>query len=179
MDRSELGRLIKEARLAKKMTQSEVVGDFITRNMLSQIESGTAIPSIKTLEYLSDKLDISIQMLSKTQQQSLEQQAKASEAPEFGLLKEVKRLFASGEYEKAAEQIKPHLLPAFPFYDEFCALYTRSQLALAETCRPADPMLAVSHAKEAVVYADKGVYAASECRERAGALLRELSASLQ
>ena len=64
MDRSEIGHIIKEARLAKKMTQSQVVGDFITRNMLSQIESGTAVPSIKTLEYLSKKLDISIHLLT-------------------------------------------------------------------------------------------------------------------
>lgn len=53
MDSIELGKRIREARLSKKMTQSEVVGTFITRNMLSQIESGTATPSFKTLEYLS------------------------------------------------------------------------------------------------------------------------------
>lgn len=53
-----LGKRIKEARLAKKMTQSEVVGDFITRNMLSQIESGSATPSVKTLEYLCKVLEI-------------------------------------------------------------------------------------------------------------------------
>ena len=41
MDSITLGRRIKEARLAKKMTQNEVVGNFITRNILSQIESGT------------------------------------------------------------------------------------------------------------------------------------------
>jgi len=43
MDRAALGSRIKEARLAKKLTQTEVVGSFITRNMLSQIESGTAL----------------------------------------------------------------------------------------------------------------------------------------
>ena len=52
MEKNTLGKRIKEARLSKKMTQSEVVGDFITRNMLSQIESGSATPSVKTLEYL-------------------------------------------------------------------------------------------------------------------------------
>lgn len=31
MENNTLGKRIKEARLAKKMTQSEVVGDFITR----------------------------------------------------------------------------------------------------------------------------------------------------
>ena len=36
MNPSLLGKKIKEARLAKKMTQKEVVGNFITRNMLSQ-----------------------------------------------------------------------------------------------------------------------------------------------
>ena len=35
MNPSLLGKKIKEARLAKKMTQKEVVGNFITRNMLS------------------------------------------------------------------------------------------------------------------------------------------------
>lgn len=60
MDQIKLGKRIREARLAKKMTQSEVVGTFITRNMLSQIESGSASPSIKTLEYLSKVLEISL-----------------------------------------------------------------------------------------------------------------------
>ena len=50
MNAAELGRRIKEARIAKKMTQSQVVGTFITRNMLSQIENGNALPSITTLE---------------------------------------------------------------------------------------------------------------------------------
>ena len=58
MDGIVLGRKLKEARLAKKMTQSDVVGGFITRNMLSQIESGAAFPSIRTLEYLSGVLEI-------------------------------------------------------------------------------------------------------------------------
>jgi len=53
-----LGKKLKEARLAKKMTQSDVVGSYITRNMLSQIESGAAFPSIRTLEYLSGVLEV-------------------------------------------------------------------------------------------------------------------------
>ena len=58
MDGTLLGKKLKEARLAKKMTQSDVVGGYITRNMLSQIESGCAFPSIRTLEYLSGVLEI-------------------------------------------------------------------------------------------------------------------------
>ena len=58
MNSGELGKRIKEARLAKKMTQSELVGTFITRNMLSRIESGNACPSVKTLEYLARRLGL-------------------------------------------------------------------------------------------------------------------------
>ena len=58
MNSIELGKRIKEARIARKMTQSELVGDFITRNMLSRIESGNACPSVKTLEYLANRLEL-------------------------------------------------------------------------------------------------------------------------
>lgn len=57
MDKLTLGERIKEARLEKQLTQKEVSGDFITRNMLSQIENGLAKPSIKTIEYIAKKLD--------------------------------------------------------------------------------------------------------------------------
>ncbi len=40
------------------MTQKDVVGDYITRNMLSKIENGSATPSMKTLEYLADVLGL-------------------------------------------------------------------------------------------------------------------------
>ena len=63
MNSQELGKRIKEARIARKMTQSELVGDFITRNMLSRIESGNACPSVKTLEYLANGLGVSVSYL--------------------------------------------------------------------------------------------------------------------
>ena len=58
MDKVELGKRIREARLFRKMTQSELAGDAITRNMLSLIESGTASPSVKTLQYLAERLGV-------------------------------------------------------------------------------------------------------------------------
>jgi transcriptional regulator with XRE-family HTH domain len=53
-----LGRKIKDARLARGMTQKEVVGDFITRNMLSKIENDSASPSVRTLERLAAALGL-------------------------------------------------------------------------------------------------------------------------
>ncbi|MCL2030797.1 MAG: helix-turn-helix domain-containing protein [Oscillospiraceae bacterium] len=53
-----LGIRIREARLRKQMTQKDVVGDYMTRNMLSKIENGSATPSVKTLSYLSGALEL-------------------------------------------------------------------------------------------------------------------------
>lgn len=51
-----LGQKIRELRLSKQMTQKELAGDFITRNMLSQIENDSATPSMKTISYLAASL---------------------------------------------------------------------------------------------------------------------------
>lgn len=58
-----LGQKIKQARLDRGMTQKELVGDQITRNMLSQIENDSATPSVKTLEYLAGRLGLSASYL--------------------------------------------------------------------------------------------------------------------
>ena len=53
-----IGDKIKNIRCAKMMTQQELAGEFITRNMLSRIENGFALPSIPTLVYLAEKLGV-------------------------------------------------------------------------------------------------------------------------
>jgi transcriptional regulator with XRE-family HTH domain len=58
-----LGKKIRQLRLDRKITQQELVGDFITRNMLSQIENDVAMPSMKTLQYLADVLEIPLSYL--------------------------------------------------------------------------------------------------------------------
>lgn len=53
-----IGKKIKDLRNSKLMTQSELAGTEITRNMLSQIENGVALPSLGTVLYLSQKLGV-------------------------------------------------------------------------------------------------------------------------
>ncbi len=53
----ELGARLRQERLAKGLSQRQLCGDVITRNMLSQIENGTARPSMDTLLYLAAKLE--------------------------------------------------------------------------------------------------------------------------
>ena len=52
----ELGRKIKETRLAAGLSQRQLCGDYMTRNMLSLIENGAAKPSVDTLEFLAKQL---------------------------------------------------------------------------------------------------------------------------
>ena len=55
-----LGEKIKAARKRKGMTQSDLAGKQITRNMLSAIESGRANPSLDTIIYLANIVNIFI-----------------------------------------------------------------------------------------------------------------------
>lgn len=52
----ELGEKIRKARLEAGLSQRQLCGEEITRNMLSLIEHGNAKPSVKTLSYLSRQL---------------------------------------------------------------------------------------------------------------------------
>lgn len=54
-----IGEKIKMLRTSKLMTQSELAGNEITRNMLSRIENGAAQPSLDTLRYIASKLNVS------------------------------------------------------------------------------------------------------------------------
>lgn len=52
----ELGKKLLQARQEAGLSQKQLCGDRITRNMLSQIEHGTAQPSMQTLKYLAERL---------------------------------------------------------------------------------------------------------------------------
>ena len=54
----EIGEKIKSLRTSKRMTQAELAGDQITRNMLSLVENGSALPSLPTIMYLSERLGV-------------------------------------------------------------------------------------------------------------------------
>jgi len=122
MNNLDLGKKLKEARLSKKMTQSDVVGTFITRNMLSQIESGAASPSLRTLEYLANVLELPIHYLVAENIEDIEHIEKSALAnqdmqishtskeieritnPElYGLVLSLKALYDAGQYDKLGE----------------------------------------------------------------------------
>ena len=56
----ELGQKLRLARQEAGLSQRQLCGEVITRNMLSQIENGTAKPSMETLRYLAGRLEKSV-----------------------------------------------------------------------------------------------------------------------
>ena len=53
-----LGERIREARQRIGMNQLELAGDDLTRNMISRIETGSALPSVQTLCIIADRLGV-------------------------------------------------------------------------------------------------------------------------
>ncbi|MBQ8388040.1 MAG: helix-turn-helix transcriptional regulator [Clostridia bacterium] len=53
-----IGEKIKMLRAERGMTQTELAGGQITRNMLSLIESGSAQPSLSTVMYVAERLKV-------------------------------------------------------------------------------------------------------------------------
>ena len=50
-----LGQQIRQVRLDAGLSQRQLCGGLITRNMLSQIENGNARPSMDTLQQLAQR----------------------------------------------------------------------------------------------------------------------------
>lgn len=180
MDAVLIGQKIKEARLAKKMTQSEVVGTFITRNMLSQIESGAALPSMKTLAYLSSVLDLPLSSLLENESTD------AAALPDFsveGTLAALKQNLIQKNYSEILSTL-PDLLShdsdKDPLYDERAAICARASYETSLLCEAAGQLTeAITHAKNAEQLASLGIYASPALRTDALLLLARLAETLR
>ncbi len=175
MDSAELGKRIKEARLARKMTQADVVGDFITRNMLSQIESGTANPSVKTLTYLAKVLQLPVNYLLPDELETFDDSENAADKDLEALIK-MKNAFKRGDYTESVTLALPLSEGGNIVYDEACAVLAMSYLELAKTAK--DPKEGMAYANKALSYAGKGIFAKREIKASAVLLYDELSEKL-
>ena len=97
----ELGERLLEARKEAGLSQRQVCGDVITRNMLSRIEHGTVQPSMKTLQYLA-------QVLGKPVGYFLgETTASANE----GIMAQARECFADGKYAQVLQTLEAYQEP--------------------------------------------------------------------
>ncbi len=154
-----LGEKIKEARIEHHMTQKDVVGDYITRNMLSKIENGSATPSIKTLEYLAGRLGLPSSYF-------LSDMSGDTESP-VGI-EGARRAYQTGDYEGAIKALDAYGIRRSTNPDEEALLRTLCCTALArEAQRRSDDVTARAYAREALKHSREGIYrdamAEAEC----------------
>lgn len=119
----ELGEKLKLSRLEAGLSQRQLCGDVITRNMLSQIENGSAHPSMGTLRYLAQQLGKPVSFF-------LEEDAVTS--PNQTVMEAARAAFEAGDWEKTASALKTYRGPDPVFDLEFELLNRLTALALAE-----------------------------------------------
>ena len=117
----ELGEKLRQARLEAGMSQRQLCGDVITRNMLSQIENGSARPSMPTLQYLASRLGKSVGYFLEEETVSENQ----------SLIAHARRAFRAGEYAQARLVLQGFVHPDETFDLEYRFLMAKTTLHAA------------------------------------------------
>lgn len=156
----ELGEKLRRARLESGLSQRALCGDEITRNMLSQIEHGTARPSMATLQYLAAELGKPVSYF-------LDEDVVAS--PNQEIMESARQLFDAGEYDAAAKKLEEYQSPDPLFDREMALLRALSRLSWAEG------LLATGREQYALEIlentATQGIYCAGDMERRRRLLL--------
>lgn len=121
----ELGERIKQARLEKGLSQRQLCGEEITRNMLSQIENGSARPSMTTLAFLARQLEKPISFFL---------QEDVAVLPNQPVMAQLRSAYTQGEYEKIPALLEQYRAPDQVFDPE---RYLLEALGLMELARQA------------------------------------------
>ena len=118
-----LGEKLRLARQEAGMSQRQLCGDRITRNMLSQLENGTASPSVATLRYLAERLGKPVSFF-------LDETGAVS--PNLEVMEDARRAFDGGRFAEAAARLRDFREPDPLFCREWELLRLLTALALAE-----------------------------------------------
>lgn len=96
MSDSDLGKVIKRLRKERGLTQAALCGEEISRNLLSQIESGKVRPSLHTVSYLAERLGVPISLffLSEQDREVLHERE---------LFDEILRAWEAGEHRRVLD----------------------------------------------------------------------------
>ena len=119
----ELGEKLRLARLEAGLSQRELCGEEITRNMLSRIEHGAARPSMKTLSFLAAQLGKPVSFF-------LEETAVSS--PNQQIMTSARQLFDGQDYGGAMQALAQYRAPDEVYDRERQLLEILARLHLAD-----------------------------------------------
>ncbi len=95
-----IGEKLRQARLDAGISQRALCGDRITRNMLSQIENGSARPSMQTLTFLAEQLGKPVSFFL---EEAPVQTQESPLAQGISLLEQARSLLNAGRKAEAAQ----------------------------------------------------------------------------
>ena len=119
----EIGKKLRQARLEAGLSQRQLCGDVITRNMLSLIENGSARPSMDTLAYLAERL-------GKPMGYFWEESGAVS--ANTACMEKARSAYAQGDFAGAREILQDYQGPDSMFDDEYGLLKILILLSRAE-----------------------------------------------
>lgn len=161
----DIGKRLRQARLEAGLSQRQLCGDAITRNMLSLIENGSARPSMDTLAYLAEQLGKPISFFLE------ETPALSANA---ACMENARAAYAKGEFADAETFLQKYCGPDGAMDNEFGLLKTLVLLSLAEAALDR-PIYAKELLKEAGVAMGRTCYATRELEQRRLLLLSQVS----
>lgn len=158
----DIGTRLRQARLEMGLSQRELCGEEITRNMLSLIENGSARPSMDTLVYLAGRLNRPVAYF-------LEEPAVS---PNALCMEKARELYARDACSEAAAALEAYQAPDSSLDDEYGLLKTLILLRLAEKSpdRPGYVLELLQRAAE-----QKSIYLTAELERRRLLLLAQVS----
>ncbi|MGI6167481.1 MAG: helix-turn-helix domain-containing protein [Eubacteriales bacterium] len=158
-----LGEKIRRIRTAKDMTQKQLAGDRITRNMLSRIESGAATPSLDTLLYIAGRLNVSPGYLLAEGEDELMYR-------KMYLIENIRRAFRGGELEICRDLC---LSSGLEGDDEINLILAKCCAGIAKEKFSAGKLRQAAHFfEEAAEYAGRSAYDSGTILAEAGIYLR-------
>ena len=170
-----VGEKIRKLRIEKMMTQSELSGDQVTRNMLSLIEKGKAVPSLQTLSYIATRLNVSTAFLL------------ADENEEYMLIKnsriaDIRLAFKNANYRICMDMCMRFADTEEKQDDEILLIMAESALEIAKEELYSDRVRSAwNYLDMAVLYASQTIYNTEHIKAVSGLIfdyLSELSPSL-
>lgn len=118
----EFGEKLRQARLEAGLSQRQLCGDVITRNMLSLIENGAAQPSMDTLKYLAARLNKPVSYFLEEEGVLL---------PNLPVMEQTRAAFDRGDHSQVLALLEDYQGPDPVFDRERAILQNISLLSLA------------------------------------------------
>lgn len=162
-----IGEKIKALRQSKLMTQAELAGNQITRNMLSSIEHGTALPSLPTALYIAERLNVPVGYL-------LAQDGDELAYRKMTAIDNIRHAFAAGDFAGALSLVNAAV--GNQAEDELSLIRAQCEFGVAHKLLEEGRLRpAVAALDRALLAAEQTVYDTDWLRRRIGVCFRYLT----